>query len=345
MEERAWRKSSDSWPKPSGAFAHPSDIGVKIVSLLAGGILVAGAPSAAVGRVPGATAFKVCAGAGPYWPTETLALEGGSAWVACKEQARVIRLNTKNRKVVSLRLGGQVLAVAAGYGFIWAVDTGSTLYRIKPSTARVTKRIALSAAAPYNVWIGGGSVWVAEDQGARVIRVAPATGRIQARLRVGDGPADMVFSDTSAWVINHRDRRLFRINLATNASSEVLTVPGDAPERMARLSGSLWITGRGTDLVQVDEQTSDVKRTIEIGAGGIDIVAAAGALWVPVRSAAVDVTGFPTMEVLRRVDASTGQVTTVATAGGRVDVHGLQARGGFLWVADNRSGFVYRLST
>jgi hypothetical protein len=318
-------------------------IGVKIVSLLVGGVLAAGSPSAAVGRVPGATSFKVCAGAGPYWPTMTLALEGASAWIACKEQARLIRLNTKTRRIASLRLRAPVIAVAAGYGSIWAVDTRSALYRIKPSTARVTKRIQLSAAAAYNVWIGGGSVWVADDQGAQVIRVSPATGRIQKRLRVGDGPADMVFSESSAWVINHRDRRLFKIDLATNASSNLMTVPGDAPERLARLAGSLWITGRGTDLVQVDEQTGEIKATIEIGAGGIDVVAAAGALWVPSRSAAVDPTGFPTMEALRRVAASTGRVTTAATASGRVDVHGLEARAGFLWIADNRSGFVYRL--
>ena len=29
-------------------------------------------------------------------------------------------------------------------------------------------------------------------------------------------------------------------------------IPGDAPERMVMLAGSLWITGRGTDLLQVD---------------------------------------------------------------------------------------------
>ena len=319
-------------------------IGTKLVSLVVGGILVASAPAATDGRLPGAKTFKACAGAGPYWPTMTLALEGTSAWVACKEQARVIRLNTRTGKITaSIRLGAPVIAVAAGYGFIWAVDTGSTLSRIKPSSARVTRRVALAAAAPYNVWIGGGSVWVAEDQGARVIRISPGTGRILKRLPVGDGPADIAFADNAAWVINHRDRRLMRINLATNSVTELVTLPGDAPERMTWLAGSLWITGRGTDLLQVDPQTGAVKATIDIGAGGIDVVAAAGALWVPVRSAAVDPTGFPTMEVLRRVSASTRQVTTAATASGRLDVHGLQARGGFVWIADNRSGFVYRV--
>ena len=49
------------------------------------------------------------------------------------------------------------------------------------------------------------------------------------------------------------------------------------------------------------------------------------------------------METLRRVSASTRQVSTGATASGRVDVHGLQARDGFVWIADNRSGRLYRV--
>jgi hypothetical protein len=50
-----------------------------------------------------------------------------------------------------------------------------------------------------------------------------------------------------------------------------------------------------------------------------------------------------TMETLRRVSASTRQVSTGATASGRVDVHGLQVRDGFVWIADNRSGRLYRV--
>jgi hypothetical protein len=49
------------------------------------------------------------------------------------------------------------------------------------------------------------------------------------------------------------------------------------------------------------------------------------------------------MEAVRRVVASSLVVTTVATASGRVDVHGLAAQDGFLWLADNREGRLYRL--
>ena len=122
------------------------------------------------------------------------------------------------------------------------------------------------------------------------------------------------------------------------------TLPGSdaAPERMVFLGGKLWITGRGADLMRVDPATGAVEATYEIGASGIDVVAAGGALWVPARSAAVDRSGFPTMEALRRV-STTGTVTTVARARGRLDVHGLVAAGGAVWLADNTNGVLYRV--
>ena len=316
----------------------------RIAALIAAAALGPIASAAADGSVPGAKTLKACAAAGPFWPTMTLALDRNAAWVACKEQSRVVRVDTATGKLAtSLRTDAPVIAVKSGLGAVWALDSASTLYRIDRATSRITRRSSLGASAAYNLWIGGGSLWVADDQGAQVLRVAPATGRVVRRLPVGDGPASMAFSGGSGWVINHRDRRLMRIDLATNRVTELQRVPGDAPERMAYLAGSLWLTGRGTDLVRVDPQTGKRLATIEIGAGGIDVVAADGSLWVPTRSAAVDPTGLPTMETLQRVSASTQRVTTAATARGRVDVHGLVAQGGFVWLADNRTGVLYRL--
>ena len=130
----------------------------------------AAGPQAAQGSIPGARAVRACAGAGPFWPTMTLALSGGTAWVACKEQSRVVRVNlARGRRTASTRLSGRPIAVAVGLGAVWAVDSGSTLYRLNPRTARVTRRTSLGASAAYNLWIGGGSLWVADDQGARVL--------------------------------------------------------------------------------------------------------------------------------------------------------------------------------
>ena len=301
-------------------------------------------PLSAVGRrIPEARALRACAGAGPHWPTMTLALSGNTAWLACKDQLRLVRIDlTKGRRTASVRLGGAVIAVAVGLGSVWALDAGSALYRLNPRTARVTRRIALGAFAPYNIWIGSGSAWVADDQGGRVLRVSPSKNKVVARIAVGDGPSDMVFAGARAWVINHRDSTLFRIDMATNRAVRLATVGEDAAERFVILGDSLWFTGRGTPLLEVDPETGAMRRTIDIDGTGIDIVAANGALWVPVRTLAVDRTGFPTMTAVRRVTTD-GTVTTVATASGRVDVHGLAAGGGSVWLADNTDGYLYRL--
>jgi DNA-binding beta-propeller fold protein YncE len=248
------------------------------------------------------------------------------------------------RTTARVQLGGQVIAVAVGLGSVWALDASSTLYRLNLRTARVTRRIPLDATAAYNIWIGDGAVWVADDQGAGVLRISPQTNTIVARIPVGDGPADMVFVGKKAWVLTHRDNTLYRIDTATNVATSLAIVGGSnaAAERLAMAGGSLWITGRGVPLLEVDPETGETRRSIDIEGTGIDVVAMANALWVPVRTAAVDRTGFPTMTAVRRVTTA-GTVTTVATARGRVDVHGLAFGLGSVWLADNTGGFLYRL--
>jgi streptogramin lyase len=307
--------------------------------------LLPGLAAAAGGGLPGARSTKVCAAAGPYWPTMTLAVQGGSAWVACKEQFRVVRVSTATGKATkSVRLGAQAIAVRYGFGSVWALDAGGTLYRLDPRTGTVAKRIPVNAAAAYNIWTGGGSVWVAADQGSEVVRVSPQRNRVVAHIPAGDGPASMAFAGGTAWVVNHRDTTITRIDLATNKSTRLVRLGGDgAPERMIWLRGSLWITGRGTDLLQVNPADGSVRRTIEIGGSGIDLVADGDHVWVPTRSAEVDPSGFPTMDALKRVSVSSGAVSTVVRSSGRLDVHGLAVAGGAVWIADNRAGMLYRV--
>jgi hypothetical protein len=112
---------------------------------------------------------------------------------------------------------------------------------------------------------------------------------------------------------------------------------------MVFVDGHLWITGRGTDLLEVDPDNGKVLRTVDIGASGIDVVASGETLWVPSRSAEIDMRGFPTMETLRRVDARSGAVTASFLASAPLDVHGLVADDSGVWLADNTHGVLYRL--
>ena len=139
------------------------------------------------------------------------------------------------------------------------------------------------------------------------MRIDPARRKVIARIPVGDGAADLVFKGKRAWVVNHRDRGLVVIDTATNKPRRIVTLPAEVPERLAMLAGSLWVTGRGTDLIRLDPETGAVQATIEIGVGGIDVVAAAGSLWVPARNAVADPRGLPTM---------TGSAASIRRPGG-----------------------------
>jgi streptogramin lyase len=311
-------------------------------------LLVAAAAAAAVAAAPGLTGARtttICAAAGAFWPTETIAVDGGAVWVACKETGSLQRVDARTGKVrarVAVPEGGHPIAVASGLGAIWAVTDTGTVYRYDRTGRR---RAAIDAGSKlYNVWIGAGSVWVADDGTGEVVRIDPARNRVAARYRVGDGPASIAFVGRSAYVMNHRDTTLVRIATDTGRVEQVADVAADAPERLAVLGGRLWITGRGTDLLELDPASGDVVRTIEIGASGVDVIAAGGALWVPVRTAAADPRGFPTIGRVVRVDPRTGAVRTVSTARGRVDIHGIAAGGRYVWLADNTSGRLHRLT-
>jgi len=90
---------------------------VLVVAAVAAPLVAHGSSSAASGRIPAAQAVRACAGAGAYWPTMTLALQGATAWVACKEQARIVRLRLPaGRRTATVGLDGQVTAVAVGLG-------------------------------------------------------------------------------------------------------------------------------------------------------------------------------------------------------------------------------------
>jgi DNA-binding beta-propeller fold protein YncE len=291
--------------------------------------------------LPGAKAIRSCAGAGPYWPTQTLALTPGFAWVACKEQQRVLRVPLQPGRSRSIPAAGQPIAVLSAFGAVWALDTGGTVSRIDSKTARITARLQTGASAPYNLWAGAGSLWSVDDQTGEVLRIDPIARKVTKRIPVGDGAADLVSRGERVWVINHRDRGLVLIDASTNRPTRLTTVPGDAPERIVWSAASLWVTGRGTDLLRLDPETGAVQATIEIGVGGIDVVAAGGALWVPTRAAAADGRGFPTMTWLRRIDPASGKVTTPVKTSRRIDVHGLVAyRRGVLF-SDNTGGFLY----
>ena len=225
---------------------------------------------------------------------------------------------------------------------MWAAERGAVVSRVDLQTGRATP--AFSGTGFSYIWTAAGSVWAHDDDARRLIRYDPSSRRVVAQLPTGDGASALVEQGGLIWIVNHRDGTLQRIDQATNTAVTLARLPGDAPERMVFAEGSLWVTGRGTDLLRVDPSTGAVQATIEIGAGGIDVRAAAHSIWVAVPTDDEDRRGNPFLDRLLRIDPATNAIMETVRPTGRVVVNGTTSTGDAFWIADTAVGRLYRVS-
>ncbi|MEP6909466.1 MAG: hypothetical protein ABI896_03425 [Actinomycetota bacterium] len=297
--------------------------------------------------LPGGTAFRVCGGARQPYLQYGLALGFGSAWVACREQGEVQRIDVTSGQVLAhIRVRASVSTVSAGEGAVWAITLGgSTLYRIDPQTNRVAAEISLGGRVPY-LWAGAGAVWAADDDNNALIRVDPGSNQRVMTVPVGNGAAGFAFDGSYLWVLNHRENTLDRINPADNvvyrANSAIAPPDTAAAERITFFGGALWVTGRGIDLLRVSTPDGTVLGQTEIGGGGIAVVSDAANLWMAAADADADRRGDPIASAVLELDQS-GAVTRTVAPTRRLFADGLAAADGQVWVFDAVAGLLVRL--
>jgi len=310
-------------------------------------VLVALAASLLAAALPGSTASTVCGGPGIPYPQAALAATPASVWVACRNDAELQRLSPATGAVAATvpLPGMRPWALSAGYGSLWAIDREQpVLLRLDPTTGRLRRRIALPGLPVY-VWAGGGAVWLGLESGTSVARVDPRSGRVRL-VDAGDGASGFASDGRNVWVVSHRDSALTRVAPSGRSTrvATAITPPGTtAAERIAFAGGSLWITGRGLDLVRVDPRDGSVVSTTEIGPAGIEVLAAGSKLFVSAATPRGARRGDPILCALRTVDAGTAKVTASVTATGTTYANGLVVRGGDAWTVDTIRGRVERL--
>jgi streptogramin lyase len=106
---------------------------------------------ASTSPLPGATAFRVCAGAGQPYLQYGLAFGFGSVWIAWRNRSEVQRIDPGTGQILAhIPLPGvAVWSISAGEGAVWANALGgSTVYRIDPAANRVTAEIAVAGGIP-----------------------------------------------------------------------------------------------------------------------------------------------------------------------------------------------------
>jgi hypothetical protein len=216
----------------------------------------------------------------------------GAAWMDDRWRERLLRLDgNRGRVVASLPVDGR-LALNAGAGAVWAVQSGGgygrglrgPLLRIDPATNRVTARIPLrtpagEAVLGFGVVTGGGSVWVwGPDE---LLRIDPRTNRVTQAISAGDDRGELAGLVLLGGepVVMTADGHILRFDRRTGAERAVGSLPLRDPVLQGVAGDRLLITSHGV-VVAVDRATGRLLWRTRLGFRTGTIVQRDGVLWV-----------------------------------------------------------------
>jgi YVTN family beta-propeller protein len=141
---------------------------------------------------------------------QSLAVGGGSLWVANHDARTVTRIDQASGKVVAdIPVPSEPHRVAYGASAVWVGNWhDNSVSRIDPATNRVVgSPIPIGFHHAGNLVVGAGGVWVTSDYrenaGAEdvvVVRIDPQTNRAVETIPVGGHPIDVAATEGAIWV-------------------------------------------------------------------------------------------------------------------------------------------------
>ncbi len=265
-----------------------------------------------------------------------LAVGADAVWVTSERDGTLTRLDPESgEKVWQMFLqGADPSGVAIGSRWLWVTDPRhGRLLRLDPDRGRLLETIDVGGA-PGAIALGGGRVWVADDEGRGITAVNAEGGRIYRRgLPPQAAPLRLAVGAGGLWVSSASTGNVRRIDLGSLRVDAPIPV-GRGPAGVTVAGGLVWVANsRGGTVSKVDPSIHAVLGDpIEVGGrpGGID----AGTSTVWVASAAEDAITRIELESGERDGAPIG----VGSEPGAVAV-GAEA----VWVADNGDGAVTRI--
>jgi DNA-binding beta-propeller fold protein YncE len=270
--------------------------------------------------------------------TAPLRVDAGkdAVWVSSERDGTLTRLDPGSGEPVGepVRLGRGVAGVAVGGRWLWVTNPRrGQLLRLDLESGRVLQTIAVGGA-PGPIALGGGRVWIADEDGAGVTAVNAEGGRVYRRglapqaapLRLGVGAGGL-------WVSSASSGNVRRIDLGSLRVDPAIAV-GRGPAGVTVANGLVWVANsRGDTVTKVDPSIHSVLGDpIEVGGrpGGID--AGTSTVWV----------ASATEDAVTRIDLASGEregaPIEVGSEPGAVAV-GREA----VWVADNGEGAITRI--
>jgi serine/threonine protein kinase len=129
-----------------------------------------------------------------------LTVGGGKVWVLDGVLGRLFPIDPATDTVESpVLLAGDPIAVSADAQAVWVLYKGGTVEK-HPLTGNSGLDSVPVGANPNDVFVGGGSVWVANYGDGTVTRIDPISG-IPQTIQVGGHPTQVTADDKGVWIV------------------------------------------------------------------------------------------------------------------------------------------------
>jgi YVTN family beta-propeller protein len=134
--------------------------------------------------------------------------------------------------------------------------------------------------SPDGLAYGDGSVWAVDATEGTLSRINPATHAVVEQITVGSAPAAVTVTGQDVWVANSGDGTVSRINAAANAVVDTIGV-GNVPVAIASGRSGVWVANESDDTVdRINPVTGNVTRTVQVGGRPDGVAVGPDAVWV-----------------------------------------------------------------
>jgi YVTN family beta-propeller protein len=179
-----------------------------------------------------------------------IAIDGDDLWLTSPGDGLVLRVDAKNKRVVSTIDDLFVpTAIALGAGSVWVVDhEADKVARIDPQTNKVVEQIPIGYT-PATIAYGEGAIWTADLGSQAVSRVDPETNKEVARIDTAMQTFGVAVGGGSVWATGWRvsgcesgkGGALVRIDPETNKVAGRTRV--DCALSVAATDDAVWVQG------------------------------------------------------------------------------------------------------
>ncbi|HSL35001.1 MAG TPA: hypothetical protein VK871_15215 [Candidatus Limnocylindrales bacterium] len=195
----------------------------------------------------------------------------------------------------SVSLPYPVLEVIPGDDAMWVSVAGEdtnelarSIYRVDPTTAEATLVVTNIDADPTSHLVfveSGGTLWVADEKGDRMLRFDASTGAARGEIPLGAFPLESAVGFGAVWSPSYDDGTVTRIDPATGevvATIDIAPFQGEGVRDLAVGAELLWAITPGQDvLVGIDPATNTIAREVPLATGlHCEVRALAGRIWI-----------------------------------------------------------------